>query len=64
MGSFILLLQKSVNKDPKSLLQWLNANKISFNVRKTEVIFKAKGKTLETDLKLTVSGKKLSLSHE
>ena len=34
----------SVNKDLKSLRHWLNANKISLNVTKTEaVIFRAKG---------------------
>ena len=40
----------SVNKDLKSLRHWLNANKISLNVTKTEaVIFRAKGQVFDTD---------------
>ena len=57
-------INKSVKKDLKSLLYWLNANKISLNVTKTEVvIFRAKGKVFDTDLKLKMCGKKLYLSH-
>ena len=57
-------INKSVNKDLKSLLHWLNANKISLNVTKTEVvIFRAKGKVFDTDLKLKMCGKKLYPSH-
>ena len=38
-------LNKLVNTDLKHLVNWLNANKISFNVKKTEVvIFKSKQK--------------------
>ena len=45
----------------KSLLHWLNPNKISLYVTKTEVvIFRAKGKVFDTDLKLEMCGKKLS----
>ena len=46
-------INKSMNKDFKSLLRWLSANKISLNVTKTEVIIsKAKDKVLDIDLKL------------
>ena len=41
-------LRKLVNADLKHLLNWLNANKISLNVNKTEmIIFKSKQKKLE-----------------
>ena len=53
-------INKSVNKDSKSLLYWLNHNKISLNVTKTEVV---KGKVSDTDLKLKMCGKRLYLSH-
>ena len=53
-------LNKLVNTDLKHLVNWLNANKISLNVKKTEmVIFKYKQKKFEGDLKLKLSGKKL-----
>ena len=53
-------INKFVNKDLKSLLHWLNANKISLNVTKIEaVIFRAKGIVFDTDLKLEMCGKKL-----
>ena len=46
-------LDKLVNANLKHLVNWLNANKISFNVTKTEmVIFKSKQKKSEGDLKL------------
>ena len=53
-----------MNNDLKSLLHWLNANKIFPNVTITEVvIFRAKGKIFDTDLKSKMCGKKLYLSH-
>ena len=43
LGKSIKKLNKLVNIDLKNLLYWLNANKISLNVKKTElVIFKSK----------------------
>ena len=45
------------------LVNWLNANKISFNVKKTEmVIFKSKQKKFEGDLKIKLSGERLYLT--
>ena len=42
----------------KQLALWLNTNKISLNVAKTEVIlFKPKNKQLDTDLKLKLCRK-------
>ena len=53
-------LNKLVNADLKHLANWLNANKISLNVKKTEmVIFKSKQKKFEGDLKNKSCGKRL-----
>ena len=53
-------LNKVVNADLKHLVNWLNANKISLNVKKTEmVIFKSKQKKLHGDLKLKLCSKRL-----
>ena len=42
------------------LVNWLNANKISLNVKKPKmVIFKSKQKKLEGDLKIKLCGKRL-----
>ena len=46
-------LNKLVNADLKHLVNWLNANKISLNVKKTEmIIFKSKQKKFEGDLNM------------
>ena len=48
-------LNKYINIDMKNLTNWLNANKISLNVKKTElVIFKHKNKKLECPIKIRV----------
>ena len=53
-------LNKAVNSDLKNLTNWLNANKISLNVSKTELIlFKPKMKKLDSNLKLKLIGKRL-----
>ena len=50
-------LNKLVNADLKQLVNWLNANKVSLSVKKTEmIIFKAKQKRFEGDLKLRLCG--------
>ena len=60
LGNSIKKLNKLVNADLKHLVNWLNANKISLNVKKTEmVIFKSKQKKFEGDLKVKLSGKRL-----
>ena len=49
-----------VNADLKHLVNWLNANKISLNVKKIEmVIFKSNQKKFEGDLKIKLCGKRL-----
>ena len=56
-------LNKLVNYDLKNLLYWLNANKISLNVKKTELlIFKSKQKQFDGEIKLKLSRKSLFLT--
>ena len=53
-------LNKYINLDMKNLTDWLNANKISLNVKKTElVIFKHKKKKLECRIRIKLSRKRL-----
>ena len=57
LSNSIKKLNKLVNADLKHLVNWLNANKISLNVKKTEmVIFKSKHKKFEGDLKIKLCG--------
>ena len=54
------MLNKLINYDLKNLSNWLNANKITLNVTKTElVIFKPKRKKLDFEFKIKLNGKKL-----
>ena len=63
LSNSIKKLNKQVNADLKHPVNWLNANKISFNVKNTEmVIFKSKQKKLEVDLKIKLRGKRLYLT--
>ena len=53
-------LNRLVNLDMKHLSVWLNANKISLNVQKTElVIFKQKRKILDHKIKIKLNRKRL-----
>ena len=53
-------LNKYINIDMKNLTNWLNANKISLNAKKTElVIFKHKNKKLQCPIKIKLSRKRL-----
>ena len=53
-------MDKLVNADLKHLVNWLNSNKISINVKKTEiVIFKSKQKKFKGDLKIKLGGERL-----
>ena len=61
LSNSIKKLKKLVNADLKHLVNWFNANKISSNVKKTQmVIFKSKHKRFEGDLKIKLCGKRLS----
>ena len=56
----ITKLNKYVNLDMKNLTDWLNANKISVNVQKTElVIFKHQRKKLDSEVKIKLNRKRL-----
>ena len=60
LSNSIKKLNKLVNTDLKHLVNWLKANKISLNVKKTEmVIFKSNQKKFECDLKIKLCGKRL-----
>ena len=60
LSNSIRKLNKLVNTDLKHLVNWLHANKISLNVKKTEmVIFKSNQKKFEGDLKIKLCGKRL-----
>ena len=60
LSNSIKKLNKLVNDDLKHLLNWLNANKISLNVNKTEmVVFRSKQKKFEGDSKIKLCGKRL-----
>ena len=50
LSNSIKKLNKLVNADLKHLVNWLNANKISLNVKKIEmVIFKSKARLYPTE---------------
>ena len=54
------LINIYINIDLKNLTNWLNTNKISINVIKTElVIFKYKKKKLECPMKIKLNRKRL-----
>ena len=60
LSNSIKKLNKLMNADLKCLVNWLNANKISLNVKKSEVvIFRSKQKKFEDDLKIKLCGKRL-----
>ena len=60
LSNSIKKLNKVVNANLKHLVNWLNANKISRSVKKTEmVIFKSNQKKFEDDLKIKLYGKRL-----
>ena len=53
-------LQKELNEDLRSLVQWLTANKISLNNDKTEIIYFHKANNdIPSDIKIKLNGKKL-----
>ena len=53
-------INRSLKEDLKELSFWLNANKITLNVAKTDVIlFKTKHKPCDTDLRVKLCRKRL-----
>ena len=60
LGKSVKKLNKFVNIDLKNLVNWLNANKIALNVKKTHmVIFKSKRKKFNDIVKIKLSGKRI-----
>ena len=60
LSNSIKKLKKLVNANLKNLVNWLNANNTSLNVKQTEmVIFKSKQNKFECDLKIKLRGKRL-----
>ena len=59
LSNSIKKLKRLVNADLKHLVNWLNANKISLNVKTKMVILKYKQKNFEGDLKIKLCGKRL-----
>ena len=53
-------INKVVDKDLKFLVQWLNANRISLNVAKTEVVIFRRKKKLDFDVNLKLCRKNLN----
>ena len=57
-------LSKQVNKDLPNLSNWLRANKLSLNVKKTElVIFRPRKLKIDHHFKFTLDGKRLVPTH-
>ena len=55
-------LAKKMNHDLKNLLQWLKDDKLSWNVKKTElIIFHPKNTKLDYSVKFKLNGKRLNL---
>ena len=53
------LLAKKMNQDLKNLMQWLKANKLSLNIKKTElIIFHPKNTKLDYSVKFKLSDKR------
>ena len=60
LGKSIKKLNKLVNFDLKNLVYWLNAKKISLNIKQTElIIFKSKRKQFDGEIKSKLSRKRL-----
>ena len=55
-------LNKPINTDLKKLCHWLNAKKVSLNVKKTETIFKSRGRKYEGINKLKLNRQRLHSS--
>ena len=60
LSNSIKKLKKLVNADLKQLVNWLNENKVSLNVKKTEIVInKSKQKKFEGNLKVRLYVKRL-----
>ena len=60
-GESLEVLAKKLNQDLKSLSQWLKANKLSLNVKKTElIIFRQKAAKIDYSIKFKLDGTRLN----
>ena len=59
-----LLLNKFIAIDLKNLTKWLNANKISLNVSRTEMVLFRPKKSMNLNLKIKLNGKRLYETNE
>ena len=58
------LLAKKMNQNLKNLSQWLKANKLSLNVKKTDlIIFYPKNTILDYSVKFKLNGRRLTLQY-
>ena len=56
-------INRTLNKELRELSFWLNANKIAFNVAKTEIIlFKTSNKNYDADLKIKLCRERIHAS--
>ena len=61
INSYIKRLQKNINYDLKRLTNWFDANMISLNCTKTELIyFRKKRSASPTNIKIKLNGKRLT----
>ena len=59
-STFLEIFSKQINKDLLNLSNWLKANKLSLNVKKTElVIFRSKKLKIDSSFKFKLNGKRL-----
>ena len=55
-------INKKINRDLKSIAEWLKANKISLNSGKTElVLFRSKDKKFTKNMNFRISGQKINM---
>ena len=58
-------LNKHINRDLKLVVEWIRANKLSLNTKKTDlVIFKYRNKTITKNLNFRISGQKIRLTSQ
>ena len=62
--SSLQILSKRINKDLSNLSNWLKTNKLSLNIKKTElVLFRPKKLKLDHSFKFKIDGKRLFPIH-
>ena len=62
--SSLQILSKRINKDLSNLSNWLKTNKLSLNIKKTElVLFRPKKLKLDHSFKFKIDGKRLIPIH-